>query len=145
MKTTYKKIFDFKKLVKTKDSWGDYYIQIRGNDFPEEMKKFKRFKIKKLLTDNLLNLIHFNIDDYILYEGFIQFKNLENAYLIEFVDIDVYIQERYFDFANKICPNAKIFVSSQNVFWANGENLINDWAVAVATYPIKEPFTIMTF
>lgn len=143
MKVAYKKIFDFDKLIKTRDSWGDVYVQVRGDDFPDQMKKLKRFKIRKLLTDKFLDTIHFNIDNYIPYKGYIQFRNIDNLNLIEFTDAGVYVKERYYDFANKICPDARIYISPDKVFWVREKDF--DWAVAVATCPIREPLTIMTF
>lgn len=145
MRVAYKKIFDFDKLVKTKDSWGDVYMQIRGGDFPEEMKRLKGFKIVKSYNDELLNLLKIKINYYTLYKGNIKIQE-GNAYCpiehVEFEDVDECIKKKYYDFANKKYPNAKIYISENEskVLWVDGEDPISDLKVVVVLFQIWYPF-----
>lgn len=135
MKIAYYKIFDLNNLVKTKDSWGDLCIQVRGDDFPKEIKEFKHSRIIKNLDKTLFSLV-FNDDlsDYrkAKSKAKIGYKSLN----LDLCKIEkCFIQKKYYDFAINLGHNIYIRKSSTEtspVIFADKK--IEDWKALVMPY-----------
>lgn len=137
MKVRFKKLFNFNSLHWLKDSWGDNHIQVRGEDFPEEMKKLKSFKSVVKHDKGLFEIIfNNNVSDYEKFEGEVELNIYDDFNEVELCRIgEYYVQRKYYDFAmqlgckgiytRKLKDSPVIFVT---------EDGIENWKVLVMPY-----------